>query len=66
MNDPVNVNQNPTLSETINIEFTREELIVINNILDVATKYEGLRIAETTLFLSKKIRNVLGDQPRQA
>jgi len=64
MSDTVNVNPNinPNLSEIVPIEFTREELVVINNILDVATKYEGLRIAETTLFLSKKIRTALDPQ----
>ena len=39
-------------SEILTVNFTREELSVMVNILDLATKYEGLRIAETTLFLS--------------
>jgi hypothetical protein len=46
-------------SEILTVNFTREELSVMVNILDLATKYEGLRIAETTLFLSKKIRESL-------
>lgn len=60
MSDTINVNpiQNSN-AEILNVNFTREELTVLNNILDVATRYEGLRIAETTLFLSKKIRDYL-------
>jgi len=60
MSDTINVNpvQNSN-TEILNVDFTREELTVLNNILDVATRYEGLRIAETTLFLSKKIRDYL-------
>lgn len=50
------------MDENINITFTKEELTVLNNILDLVTKYEGLKIAETTLFLSKKIKAVL-DKP---
>lgn len=46
-------------NDIINIPFTREELVVINNILDLVTKYEGLKIADTTVFLSKKIKNSL-------
>ena len=52
-----NVAQDPT--EILTVNFTREELSVMVNILDLATKYEGLRISETTLFLSKKIRESL-------
>lgn len=46
-------------NDIINVPFTREELIVINNILDLVTKYEGLKIADTTVFLSKKIKDSL-------
>lgn len=46
-------------NDIINIPFTREELVVINNILDLVTKYEGLKIADTTVFLSKKIKDSL-------
>jgi len=46
-------------NDIISISFTREELVVINNILDLVTKYEGLKIAETTVFLSKKIKESL-------
>jgi hypothetical protein len=62
MNDNLNVPaNNPPLdpTEILTVNFTREELSVMVNILDLATKYEGLRIAETTLFLSKKIREFL-------
>jgi hypothetical protein len=46
-------------NDIITVPFTREELVVINNILDLVTKYEGLKIAETTVFLSKKIKDSL-------
>lgn len=46
-------------NDIINVPFTREELVVINNILDLVTKYEGLKIADTTVFLSKKIKDSL-------
>jgi hypothetical protein len=62
MNDNLNISgANPVLdpTEILTVNFTREELSVMVNILDLATKYEGLRIAETTLFLSKKIRESL-------
>jgi hypothetical protein len=58
LNLPAN-NQQSDLTEILTVNFTREELIVLNNILDLATKYEGLKIAETTIFLSKKIREFL-------
>jgi len=58
LNLPAN-NQQPDLTEILTVNFTREELIVLNNILDLTTKYEGLKIAETTLFLSRKIREFL-------
>jgi hypothetical protein len=50
---------NDNKNDIISISFTREELIVVNNILDLVTKYEGLKIAETTVFLSKKIKDCL-------
>ena len=56
LNLPVN-SQKSDLTEILPVNFTREELIVLNNILDLATKYEGLKIAETTLFLSKKSKS---------
>jgi hypothetical protein len=46
-------------NDIITVPFTREELIVINNILELVTKYEGLKIADTTVFLSKKIKDSL-------
>ena len=46
-------------NDIITVPFTREELVVINNILDLVTKYEGLKIADTTVFLSKKIKDSL-------
>jgi hypothetical protein len=66
MNDSLNLpanNQQPDLTEILPVNFTREELIVLNNILDLATKYEGLKIAETTLFLSRKIKDFLSNKP---
>lgn len=61
LNLPAN-NQQPDLTEILTVNFTREELIVLNNILDLATKYEGLKIAETTLFLSRKIKDFLSNK----
>lgn len=51
------------MEENINITFTREELTVLNNILDHLTKLEGLKVAETTVYLSKKITAVLQIKP---
>jgi hypothetical protein len=50
------------MEKELTVSFSKEELTVINNILDLVTKYEGLRIAETTLFLSKKIKSYLDKQ----
>jgi len=51
------------MEKELAVTFTREELTVLNNILDLLTKYEGLRIAETTLYLSKKIKSFLETKP---
>jgi hypothetical protein len=47
------------MEKELTVTFTKEELTVLNNLLDLLTKYEGLRIAETTLYLSKKIKSFL-------
>lgn len=45
--------------KTVLISFTKEELVVLNNILDFATKVDGLKIAETTLYFSKRLKEAL-------
>ena len=52
------------MEENINITFTKEELTVLNNILDHLTKLEGLKVAETTVYLSKKILLALSNKPQ--
>lgn len=47
------------MEDSITVNFTKEEIMVLNNILDLVTKYEGLKIAETTIYLSKKLKESL-------
>jgi len=50
------------MEENITLTLTKEEVIVLNNILDLITKHEGLRIAETTVYLSKKLKSFLDNK----
>lgn len=44
------------------IEFTKEELITLNRLMDIAVKAEGINVAQAALFFVSKFNEALNGE----
>jgi hypothetical protein len=51
--------------ETVRIELTKEEAQAIVDLMDIAVKTKGLEVAETAVYLLKKLNDAFIPKPEK-